>query len=251
MPWKDAANWTAHPEDLTHALQFLLDQKSRGGNGGNFDKTTGGPKTAESIMAKWKEARKLHEYVLQAKQKGYPGASGWTYTDELGFNVTDDDRDAWRNFSKAHMHFKPFAMCGWIHFKTADKIIPSLARGHYVFHGGATQPAESATAPPEQSQDDDTEQRSDNSQQRSNDSQPFSDWSQTNYGESQPPNVDSQPSQSTVAHHVPTTISATLASALKRVQSDTARLLGAISTPGPQVPNQSLPLVALLMVLGR
>ncbi|KAJ6597995.1 hypothetical protein B0H10DRAFT_2324524, partial [Mycena sp. CBHHK59/15] len=67
---------------------------------------------------------------------------------------------------------------------------------------------------------DDSQQCSDDSQQRSDDSQPFSDWSQTNYGESQPPNVDSQPSQSTVAHHVPTTISATPASALKHVQSD-------------------------------
>ncbi|KAJ6630933.1 hypothetical protein B0H10DRAFT_2320763, partial [Mycena sp. CBHHK59/15] len=150
---------------------------------------------------------------LQAKQKRYPGVSGWTYTGELGFNVTDNDRDAWRNFSKAHTHFKPFATCRWIHFKMVDEIIPLLARGHYVFHGGFTQPAESATAPPEQSQDDDTEQcsddsqqcsddsqqRSDNSQQHSDNSQPFSDWSQTNY----------------------------------------ARLLGATSAPGPQVLNHT------------
>ncbi|KAJ7764186.1 hypothetical protein DFH07DRAFT_770593 [Mycena maculata] len=243
MTRKDAANWIAHPEDLTHALQFLLDQKSRVGDGGNFDKTvfneaakhmaenyppqTGGPKTADSIQSKWKEARKLHDFILQAKQKRYPGASGWTYTDELGFNVTDNDRDAWKNFSKAHPHFKPFATCGWIHFKTVDEILPSLARGRYVFHGGVSRPAESATAPPEpatvppeQSQDDDTEQRSDDSQPRSDDSQPFSDLSQTNYGESQPPNVNSQPSQSTVAHHVPAAIPVTLASALKRGMSD-------------------------------
>ncbi|KAJ7668051.1 hypothetical protein B0H17DRAFT_1142615 [Mycena rosella] len=110
MPRKDAANWTAHPENLTHAFQFLFDQKSRVGNDGNFDKTvfneaakhmaekyppqTGGPKTADSIMNKWKEAHKLHDFILQAKQKRYPGASGWIYTDNLGFNVTDDDRDA-------------------------------------------------------------------------------------------------------------------------------------------------------------
>ncbi|KAJ6621755.1 hypothetical protein B0H10DRAFT_2432064 [Mycena sp. CBHHK59/15] len=148
-------------------------------------------------MAKWKEvhdnmaqfmsgddfllqARKLYDYILQAKQKRYPGTLGWTYTDELGFNVTDDDRNVWKNFSKAHSHFKPFAMCGWIHFKTVDEIIPSLARGHYIFHGGATQPADSATAPLEQSQDDANEQCSD--EQCSDDSQPFSDWSQSNYG---------------------------------------------------------------------
>ncbi|KAJ7456345.1 hypothetical protein B0H11DRAFT_2244024 [Mycena galericulata] len=160
------------------------------------------------------QARKLHDYILQAKQKRYPGASGWTYTDDLGFNVTDDDLDAWKNFSKAHSHFKPFATCGWIHFKTVDEIIPSLARGRYVFHAGASRPVDSAPAPPEQSQDDAEEQRSD-------DSQLFSDWSQSNHGDSQPPNVDiPQPSQSTVAHGVSATIPPTPASALKRVPSD-------------------------------
>ncbi|KAJ6546309.1 hypothetical protein B0H10DRAFT_2243696 [Mycena sp. CBHHK59/15] len=70
MPNKNAADWTTHPEDFTHALQFLHDQKSRVGDGGNFDKTVmneaavymakswppqaGGPKTANSIMTKWK-----------------------------------------------------------------------------------------------------------------------------------------------------------------------------------------------------
>ncbi|KAJ6630934.1 hypothetical protein B0H10DRAFT_1938527 [Mycena sp. CBHHK59/15] len=52
MPWKDAANWTAHPEDLTHALQFLLDQKSRVGNGGNFDKTVFN-EAAKHMADKW------------------------------------------------------------------------------------------------------------------------------------------------------------------------------------------------------
>ncbi|KAJ7769584.1 hypothetical protein DFH07DRAFT_768856 [Mycena maculata] len=212
--------------DLTHALKFLHDQRSCVSNGGNFDKTVfneaakhmadnwppqaGGPKTADSIMAKWKEARKLHDYILQAKQKRYPGASGWTYTNELGFNVTDDDRDAWKNFSKAHSHFKPFATCRWIHFETVDEIIPLLARGRYVFNAGASQPIDSAPAPLEQSQDNAEEQHSD-------DSQPFSDWSQSNHGESQPPNINIlQPSQSTVAHGV----SATPASALKCAPSD-------------------------------
>ncbi|KAJ7446166.1 hypothetical protein B0H11DRAFT_2248994 [Mycena galericulata] len=232
MPPKNAANWTTHPEDLAHALQFLHDQRSRVGNGGNFDKTVfneaakhmadkwppqaGGPKTADSIMGKWKEARKLHDYILQAKQKRYPGASGWTYTDELGFNVTDNDRDAWKNFSKAHPHFKPFATRGWIHFKTVDEIIPSLAHGRYVFNAGASQPVNPAPAPLEQSQDDAEEQ-----EQRSDDSQPFSDWSQSNHGDSQPPDVDiPQPSQSTVAHGVSAPIPSTPASTLKRAPYD-------------------------------
>ncbi|KAJ6613862.1 hypothetical protein B0H10DRAFT_2221833 [Mycena sp. CBHHK59/15] len=184
----------------------------------NWPPQAGGPKTASSIMTKWKVARKLHEYILQAKQKRYPGTLGWTYTDELGSNVMDNDWDTWKNFAKAHQHFKPFATCGWIHFKPVDKIIPSLARGRYVFHGGATQPADPAPVPQEQSQDEDGEQPSDPSQ-------PFLDWSQSNYGESQPPNLiiptlPPQPSQSTVAHCVPATVPATPASASKCMPSD-------------------------------
>lgn len=73
MPPKDSANWTANPEDLTIALQFLHSQKSRVGEGGNFDKTVfseaavymakecppkkGGAKTAGSIAEKWKAVR--------------------------------------------------------------------------------------------------------------------------------------------------------------------------------------------------
>ncbi|KAJ7241575.1 hypothetical protein C8J57DRAFT_1526725 [Mycena rebaudengoi] len=155
MPSKDAANWVAHPEDLTTVLQFLHSQKSRAGEGGNFDKTVfseaaahmaancppkkGGPKTADSIAQKWKGCKKLHERILQLKQKIYPGASGWTYTDELGFNVTDDTRDTWNNFVKAHPHFKDFATCGWIHFQVVDEIVPSRALGRHVFNAGATQ----------------------------------------------------------------------------------------------------------------
>ncbi|KAJ7908532.1 hypothetical protein B0H13DRAFT_2331302 [Mycena leptocephala] len=125
-PGKGYADWTTNPEDLTHLIDFLYEQRSRIGDGGNWDKTVrneaaahmasnwppkkGGPKTANSIVTKWKGMRKLYDRILQAKQKAYPGASGWTYSDNLGF--TDDTRDTWSNFAKAHSHFKPFATRG-------------------------------------------------------------------------------------------------------------------------------------------
>ncbi|KAJ6631073.1 hypothetical protein B0H10DRAFT_2207457 [Mycena sp. CBHHK59/15] len=153
MSSKESADWTTNPEDLTHLLEILHDKKGRIGDGGNFDKTAmnetavkmatkwppkkGGPKTAKT--------RKLYEYILQAKQKAYLGVSGWMYSNELGFNVMDDDRDTWSNFTKAHPHFKPFAMCGWAHFKTVDEIVPSRALGHYVFSPGTTQASDDAT----------------------------------------------------------------------------------------------------------
>ncbi|KAJ7773718.1 hypothetical protein DFH07DRAFT_990330 [Mycena maculata] len=236
MPDKTVADWTSHPEDLTHALQFLHEQRSRIGDGGNFDKTvfneaaaymaekwppkSGGAKTEKSIRTKWKAARKLHEQILQAKQKRYPGALGWTYTDEHGFNVTDSDRDAWNNFSKAHPHFKPFATCGWIHFQVVDEIIPSLAHGRHIFHGGATQPMDSAPVLLGQSQSQQEDEDEDEDEQSS---QPFLDWSQSwsNFGNSQPsdlvvPMLPPQPSQSTIAPRAPAIIPSTPASVLKR-----------------------------------
>ncbi|KAJ6538066.1 hypothetical protein B0H19DRAFT_1079142 [Mycena capillaripes] len=144
MPPKDVANWTTNPEDITNLLAFFHAQRSRVGEGGNWDRTVlneaaahmasleppakGGPKTATAIATKWGQIRKIFEAILQMKQKVYPGASGWTYTDQGGFNVTDETRDAWDNFSKAHPIFKPFATSGWVHFRTVDDIMPSRAR---------------------------------------------------------------------------------------------------------------------------
>ncbi|KAJ6527524.1 hypothetical protein B0H19DRAFT_1243314 [Mycena capillaripes] len=215
MPDKNAANWTANPEDITNLLQFFHEQHSRVGEGGNWEKTVlneaavhmgklgppakGGPKTSNSISSKWKE-------------KVYPGASGW---DEFGFNVTDENRDVWNNFSKAHVYFKPFATCRWAHFKTVDKIMPSRALGRYVFSAGASQLADPTVPLQSQSQDKDN---------LSQPSQPLTDsWSQSNYGESQSPTPNlghtsaSQPvaSQGALLPFVPPTP----ASTMKRVHS--------------------------------
>ncbi|KAJ7746458.1 hypothetical protein DFH07DRAFT_962937 [Mycena maculata] len=180
MPPKDSANWTAHPEELTNALQFLHSQKSRAGQGGNFDKTvfseaavymatecppkTGGPKTAASLAEKWKASKKLHENILKVKQKTYPGASGWTYTDELGFNVTDDTQDAWRNFVKAHLHFRNFA----------------TPAGGFTFRQGPGTSLQSLD-----DDDDDDAPPSDSLTLSSDLSQPLTDWSQSNFDGSQ------------------------------------------------------------------
>ncbi|KAJ7699805.1 hypothetical protein B0H14DRAFT_3904480 [Mycena olivaceomarginata] len=230
MPPKDAANWTANPEDLANLLSFLNVQRSRVGEGGNWDKTVlneaaahmaslgppakGGPKTAAAIATKWGQIRKIFEAILQMKQKAYPGASGWTYTDEGGFNVTDETRDAWDNFSKAHPIFKPFATSGWVHFRTVDEIMPSRARGRFVFSAGFTQPVVEDVPSQSQSQDDDDTQ--------SECSQPLTDsWSQSNDGESQPASNDIPASQSgatqATSQRTPTpSIPGTPASNLKR-----------------------------------
>ncbi|KAJ7028942.1 hypothetical protein C8F04DRAFT_1265510 [Mycena alexandri] len=137
------------------------------------------------------QLRKLHEYILQVKQKSYPGASGWTYTDEGGFNVTDNDREAWDNFVKAHQHFKPFATSGWIHFRMVDEMVPSRARGRYVFNAGSVLHGDHGIGISEQSQDDDDAGQT----QGSDVSQAISNWSQTDFGDNSQNDFgdDSQP----------------------------------------------------------
>ncbi|KAJ7841947.1 hypothetical protein B0H13DRAFT_2414039 [Mycena leptocephala] len=146
--------------------------------------------------------RKLYDQILQAKQKAYPGASGWTYSDNLGFNVTDDTQDAWSNFVKAHPHFKPFATCGWPHFTTVDVIVPLRALGQYIFSPGTADPtivpSQPSQEPSQPSQGDDDDEDS---------SQPFSDWLQSSFGESQSSDpTNSVPASQSTASRAPASL---------------------------------------------
>ncbi|KAJ7156759.1 hypothetical protein C8R46DRAFT_1040629 [Mycena filopes] len=220
MPRKDntpTCDWVSDPEDKVALAGFFLSIKSRIGHGGSWDATClqeaenfmvargppakGAPKTAASIKGIWTNMKKVHEAVLLMKQKQYVGASGWTYDQDLGFSVDDDNRDAWKVFSKAHPVFKPFANKGWDLFDTVHDTIPTLAKGMNV-HNPALPPPTSHPAigashlqPPSRlgslsptrvnlQLDDDGFSRSSPSQNpfSSQSTQPISDWSQSNYG---------------------------------------------------------------------
>jgi hypothetical protein len=133
MPPKDAANWMADPEDIPNLLKFLHAQQSHCGEGGTGTKLSsmrqllictnlghlprvdqrqpmllvinGGMCVLLHIDSLYgtdiflSQICKLLEYILQVKQKIYPGMSGWTYTNEHGFNGTNENRDTWNNFS--------------------------------------------------------------------------------------------------------------------------------------------------------
>ncbi|KAJ7699178.1 hypothetical protein B0H16DRAFT_1484237 [Mycena metata] len=61
-------------------------------------------------------------------QGQYPGALGWTHDKDKGFSVSDDNRDAWKIFVKAHAVFKPFANEGWDLFDLMHDILPTRAK---------------------------------------------------------------------------------------------------------------------------
>ncbi|KAJ7203914.1 hypothetical protein C8J57DRAFT_1542459 [Mycena rebaudengoi] len=172
-----------------------------------FPPKAGGPKTVNSIADKWKACKKLHEHFLKIKEGVYVGASGWTYTDEGGFNVTDDTRDAWHNF-------------------VVDEIVPSHARGRYVFNAGATQADGQELGTFLGSRDDDNDTPPSDALTQSSDlSQPLSNWFQTNFDRSQTSDVPDPASSSQISttqstFQVARRIPVTPAPALKRAAAE-------------------------------
>jgi hypothetical protein len=71
--------------------------------------------------------KKIHDALVLVIQKRYPGASGWTYDQQAGFSVCDDNREEWKAFSKQHPIFKPFATKGWEFFDDVKDILPTHA----------------------------------------------------------------------------------------------------------------------------
>ncbi|KAJ7777911.1 hypothetical protein DFH07DRAFT_950983 [Mycena maculata] len=203
----EAADWTSDPKDSENLIRFFHRERQCLGDGVNPDKQLlndaavlhackilgapkhGGPKTPDTIRSRWATLRKLHDYIEQALQKNYPGASGWTYTHELGFNVTPESMDAWRTFLKAgNSHFKPFTNKGWDLWEVMHETLPTRAKGKYVFNAASgrssrSQAHEDLAQSLTQSNND--SQSSETSSQSSAPSQPISNWSQSDYGSSQ------------------------------------------------------------------
>ncbi|KAJ7752290.1 hypothetical protein B0H16DRAFT_1837358 [Mycena metata] len=153
-----SCDWITNTGDKTNLVDFFHGIKSRIGQGGSWDATClqeaaefmqllgppakGAPKTAASIRGVWAQIKKLHEAILLVMQKQYISASGWTYDQDLGFSVDDDNRDTWKAFTKAHTIFKPFTNMGWELFDKVHDIVPSIAKGMNV-HNPALPPANS------------------------------------------------------------------------------------------------------------
>ncbi|KAJ3873339.1 hypothetical protein F5051DRAFT_444356 [Lentinula edodes] len=148
-----------HDRDVEALVRFLHSQRSRVGQGGNFDSTVyneaakhleargppshGVAKTAVFIKKYYSSTlQKLHTDILAVLQKTYTGASGWTYTHEGGFNVVSATEDAWRNFISVHKQFKPFKTSGWPLWELMHEIAPTQARGVHVFNAASQDTAQ-------------------------------------------------------------------------------------------------------------
>ncbi|KAJ6489752.1 hypothetical protein C8R45DRAFT_929069 [Mycena sanguinolenta] len=171
-PGGQACDWTSDPNDKIVLIAHFKTIKDKIGQGGSWDQTClesaaahlvsrgppvkGAPKNANSVKGVWGGMKKIHNR--------YPGASGWTYNQQAGFSICDNNRAECKEFAKQHPVFKLFANKGWEFFDDVKDILPTRARGMRVFN-----PAVAAI------------------------SQPLTDWSQTQSGFSQPAGGLTQP----------------------------------------------------------
>ncbi|KAJ7130980.1 hypothetical protein C8R46DRAFT_1048682 [Mycena filopes] len=227
-----SCDWTTDPNDKIALVAFFKSITDKIGQGGSWDQpclelaaahmvargppAKGAPKNASSIKGVWTGMKKIHDALVLVVQGRYPGASGWTYDQLAGLSVCDANREEWKEFSKQHPVFKPFANKGWEFFDDVKAILPTRARGMHVFNAAtAAAAAPAATAPPSQDSNGGSQlhlpeidyndldafpdpsqllsEPIDHSQSQSvagywsqSQSQPFSDWSQTQFVPSQP-----------------------------------------------------------------
>ncbi|KAJ6597878.1 hypothetical protein B0H10DRAFT_2196857 [Mycena sp. CBHHK59/15] len=132
-----SCDWTTDPGDKIALVAFFASIKDQIGQGGSWDQTAleaaakhmvtrgppmkGAPKNANSIKGVWAGMKKIHDALVQVIQKRYPGASGWTYDQQAGFSVCDDNLEVWKEFS-------------WEFFEDVKNILPTHARGTHVFN---------------------------------------------------------------------------------------------------------------------
>ncbi|KAJ7814663.1 hypothetical protein B0H14DRAFT_3747050 [Mycena olivaceomarginata] len=208
-PGGQPCDWTADPGDKIALVVYFKTIKDKIGQGGSWDQPSlesaathmvsrgppakGAPKNASSVKGVWAGMKKIHDVLVLVIQKRYPGASGWTYDQQAGFSVCDDNREAWKEFSKQHTVFKPFANKGWELFDNVKDILPTRARAMHVFNpaiASATQSQDSDGGPqlhlsesydfPEPSQIlDNLQSQSFAGYWSQTQSQPLTDWSQT------------------------------------------------------------------------
>jgi hypothetical protein len=67
--------------------------------------------------------------IVQMLQK----VSGWSWDDELGCCITEDNAASWDAFVEKHPNAKPFRNKGWRHLHKVSQIMPASVQGAHVY----------------------------------------------------------------------------------------------------------------------
>ncbi|KAF9017266.1 hypothetical protein BDZ89DRAFT_1140815 [Hymenopellis radicata] len=177
------ASWD--DDDRRVLVDFLHGRKAEIGEGGNWTPTTltaaeshmaatttpaaGGPKTSGAIKTQWNSLKRTHEAIRQMKEKTYPGASGLTWSDDKGFDITPAMSTIWSNFLKAHKIFKPFRNAGWPLWTKIDEIVPDRAKGLHVFNAASSQTTDASSQDSQSTQNTNTSSQVTDSQSSQSD----------------------------------------------------------------------------------
>ncbi|KAF8990507.1 hypothetical protein BDQ17DRAFT_1371821 [Cyathus striatus] len=78
-------------------------------------------KTADSCVNKWTHIHDLYKVILKIK-----AASGWTWSDEYGANITPELVSSWDDFVIANPKAKKFRNRGWKFLEQVTRIMPSV-----------------------------------------------------------------------------------------------------------------------------
>ncbi|KAF9030514.1 hypothetical protein BDP27DRAFT_1531777 [Rhodocollybia butyracea] len=135
--------------DKERLIDYVYDRRAELGEGGNLNKqianglaahfvqpppAQGGTKTASACKTQWQKV-----CLTLFESKSITESSGWPYDDELGFQVTPENADAWDSFKTAHPIFAPFANVGWPHYEKMAEMCPRVAKGTHVLNVAGSQ----------------------------------------------------------------------------------------------------------------
>ncbi|KAJ7774150.1 hypothetical protein DFH07DRAFT_702726, partial [Mycena maculata] len=133
------ASWS--PSETKELLDFLVTQKAKAGDGGNFPGsvwtaasalldpkvTKGGPKTAKVCLNKYTQLRGIFKVIRELQN-----VSGWHWSDTTGASITAETKSLWDDYVKAHPKAKGFRNKGWPFYSQMDDLIPREALGLHV-----------------------------------------------------------------------------------------------------------------------
>ncbi|KAG2354506.1 hypothetical protein BDR07DRAFT_1305939 [Suillus spraguei] len=138
---KDRCFWM--PDDDNRLIDFIEANRSRAGDGINFDKmfwteaatylaestTQGAVKTGEACSSKWSWLRVTFDIVDRVANH-----SGVAWDQYCGADITTESEMVWADIVKATPSAKPYKTKGWLPYERLKNILPSKEKGTNVYH---------------------------------------------------------------------------------------------------------------------
>ncbi|KIO01398.1 hypothetical protein M404DRAFT_53652, partial [Pisolithus tinctorius Marx 270] len=130
-------------EEEISLLEFLLKSLPCAGNGGfkdtvfkaavahlraKFPVYKGAPRHTSACQSQYHgDLKRTYALVNDLRS-----ASGWTWSDEHGCGITDDNDPQWLAWVHANCKVEKFKNTGWPHLHLMDQLLPGTEKGKYI-----------------------------------------------------------------------------------------------------------------------